>query len=792
MRISEAWLREFVDTKASTEQLSESLTLGGLEIDAVEKISIDFSDVIIAKVLSNEKIVGSDKLLLCKIDDGTNKVKQLVCGADNVENNHFYPYAKVGAQLGDGQKIKKKTLHNIESEGMLCSAKELGLSDWSFGLYEVEGNVVAGLSFQEYLSLDDTIFDISITPNRGDCLSVIGLAREVSVLTDSNYKELIVKPVDVNIDDIVRISLGESAACPRYCGRVIKDINAHAITPVWVKERLRRSGIRTINIVVDLANYVMIETGQPMHAFDRQKLKGDISVRMANNQEKIDLLDGEEYSLKDNTLVISDDTGAIAMAGIMGGEATGVTQDTKSVFLESAYFSPANIMGRARQYGLHTDASHRFERGVDPQLADTALERLSSLLIEFCGGHAGPIVNALSEKHLPERQAISLRKAQIKRLLGAEISDTRIREIMENLGFGLTGNTDRWLVSVPSHRFDVVSEADLIEEIARIHGYDQINESLPAVSMNLTKKHDRQKKHHSLVHAMTAMGYTEVISYSFVDTSFQAIVGGEGDDLCLLNPISSELAVMRKSLLPGLISTLQFNVKRQQNRLRIFEIGRCFTFENGQIQENNLLSGMIYGNIYKKQWNIEDKSSDFYSIKADVESILSQYINNTDLTYEKSDIKALHPHQNAEIFYKNQKIGYLGMVNPQIQQSLELVSPMFIFELDTAGFPAEKSRKYVKISKFPSIRRDIAVIVDEKLPAIKVINCIEQVVAELLDNLELFDVYQGEGIDLGKKSLALGLTFRRSSSTLTDEEADVVVNDVLISLHSQFGAILRE
>lgn len=792
MRISEAWLREYVDTNVSTEQLSEYLTLAGLEIEAVDEISVDFSDVVVAKVLSSEKVSGADKLLICQIDDGTNKIKQAICGADNVKDNHFYPYAKVGSIIAGGQKIEKKEIRNIESEGMLCSAKELGLSDTSSGLYEIEENVVPGLAFQDYLSLDDTVFDISITPNRGDCLSAIGLARELSVLTGSNFKEIIVSPVDVNIDDNVVVSLGDPTACPRYCGRVLTEINANVITPVWVKERLRRSGIRSINIVVDLSNYVMIEMGQPMHAFDLQKTSGEISVRLAKKQEKLDLLDGEEYLLKENTLVISDDSGAIAMAGIMGGEATGVTQDTSSVFLESAYFSPAHIMGRARQYGLHTDASHRFERGVDPKLTEMALERLSSLLIEFCGGSAGPIVNVTSEKHMPDRQSISLRKAQVKRLLGIEISDNRVGEILENLGFGLTINNVGWLVVVPSYRFDVESEVDLIEEVARIHGYDQINESLPAIGMNLAKKHEQQRKHISLVHAMTDIGYTEVINYSFVDKSFQAMISGEGDDLSLLNPISSELAVMRKSLLPGLLSTLQFNVKRQQNRLRIFEIGRCFNLANGQIQQDNLLSGLMYGNLLKKQWGAEEIESDFYCIKADVESILTQFLDTIDLRYEKSDIQAMHPHQNAKIFYKNQKIGSIGMVNPQIQQTLELVSPVFIFELDIAGFPTEKSQKYVKISKFPSIRRDISVIVDEKLPAINVINCIEQEAAEWLDNLELFDVYQGEGIDLEKKSLALGLTFRRSSSTLTDEEADVVINKVLISLHNQFGAILRE
>ncbi len=792
MKVSEKWLDEFVDKELSTNNKSELFTMAGLEVDAVEPCAIDVSGVVIGKVVSCERISGTEKLSLCEVEDGSTDIKQVVCGAENVSAGQLYPYAKPGSVLKNGQKIEKREIHGVESEGMLCSAFELGLVDASTGLYEVDADASPGEAFINYLSLEDNVFDISLTPNRGDCLSVIGLTRELSVLTDSNHFLPTVQKVPSKIQDKLDIYLQHPESCPRYCGRIIKGINSSVITPTWIKERLRRSGVRAINIIVDLTNYVMLEMGQPMHAFDLQKLDGNITVRMAKKQEQLILLDGENYKLEQNTLVISDKTGAIAMAGIMGGETTAVTTGTTDIFLESAFFTPTAIMGRARQYGLHTDASHRFERGVDPELAERALERLSSLLLKYCDGAPGPIVNAQAMKDLPDQKNVLLHHAKVNSLLGSEIESTTSSAILKKLGFELEELKDGWKVTVPSYRFDIEQEVDLIEEIARVYGYHHIPETLPTVSINLQKRHQRTQLYSLLVNRLVSIGYTEVITYSFVDADLQNLLGFDGESLTLMNPISTDMSVMRQTLLPGLLKALQFNIKRQQNRLKIFEFGRCFDIEQGAIKETDKISGLTYGNMYEKQWGMEDISSDYYSIKSDLGAVLSQFLDPVDLIYKNSDIKALHPYQNAEIYYKNQNIGYIGTIDPGIQADLDIAETIHVFEIDIPQITAKTPSKYMKISKYPSIRRDISVIVDEKLPAIEVINSIKNTSYELLDNLELFDVYQGEGIDIGKKSLALGLTFRRSSSTLTDEEADIVINDVVSSLNNQFGAILRE
>ncbi len=601
MKISEKWLNEFVGKNVSTNEKSELFTMAGLEVDAVQSCAIEISGVVVGKVIDCEKIPGTEKLSVCKLDDGSDVTKQVVCGADNVSSGKLYPYAKPGAVLRKGLTIEAREIHGVLSAGMLCSAFELGLADSSTGLYEIDVDATPGIELRSLLLLDDNTFDISLTPNRGDCLSALGLARELSVLSGTNYRQPMLQEIPATIDDKLSIALQNPEACPRYCGRIVKGVSASAITPVWIKERLRKSGIRAINIIVDLTNYVMLEMGQPMHAFDLQKLDGNIVIRMAEEEEKIRLLDGEEYTLQDNTLVICDNSGAIAMAGVMGGESSAVTLDTLDVFLESAFFTPTAIMGRARQYGFHTDASHRFERGVDPELAEKALSRLTALLLEYCGGEPGPVVHAQSNENLPHSKPVLLRHAKLNQLLGSNIDTDKTADILVNLGFTLEAHEDGWKVTVPSYRFDIEQEVDLIEEIARIYGYQHIPETLPAVSVNLTKRHQRTHQRALLVNRLVAMGYTEAITYSFVDADVQRLLGYDDGTLMLLNPISTDMSAMRQSLLPGLLAALQFNIKRQQNRLKLFEFGRCFKITGEQLEESDRLSGINYGNIYKKQ-----------------------------------------------------------------------------------------------------------------------------------------------------------------------------------------------
>ena len=791
MKFSESWLRKIIDIPVSTAVLAEQLTMAGLEVESVTSCSAHLSNILVAKVVKSTTHSDSDKLLICEIEIGGKELKTVVCGADNVKSGSHYPYAGPGASLPGGLLIKERVIKGVRSEGMLCSEKELGLGESASGIFELDDDAKPGMDIKDFLDLNDNIIELSLTPNRGDCLSINGIAREVAVLNNQQLNLESGHPISNEIPDERKIKINSSEACPRYCGRVISGINAELTAPVWIKERLRRADIRSINVVVDLTNYVMLESGQPMHAFDNDRLKGNISIRFAKAKESITLLDGQHYDLTDNTLVIADGSGAIAMAGIMGGESTAVSATTKTIFLESAFFTPLSIMGRARQYGLHTDASHRFERGVDPELAVPALEKITRLLISICGGEPGPVIHTSIDKYLPVPKSVILRSSRITRVLGETIPDKRISEILQRLGFSVTQNEDEWLVTIPTSRFDISVEADLIEEIARINGYQDIRSEMPHVNTNMGAVNDVNLRNQVMARTLASLGYLEVITYSFVDPVVQSMMLEKTTDIALMNPISSDMGVMRKSLWPGLIQVLCNNIKRQQQRIRLFEAGNVFIASDNP-PERYLFSGLIYGNIFPEQWDIETRLSDFYDLKSDVEAILQPFLEVRELHYRVATNIALHPQQSSEISYNNQKIGVIGAIHPTILRKLDIFVPAYLFELNMSAISSKKGIFYTKFSKYPSIRRDISIVIDEKIPVYDVMNCIKMAQSELLHNLELFDVYQGEGIDLGKKSLALGLTFQRSSSTLTDEEADIAIRNILNLLKKQFGATLRE
>jgi phenylalanyl-tRNA synthetase beta chain len=791
MKFSESWLRELINVPVDRDGLADQLTMAGLEVELITNCKGDFSNVIVGKVIEIKSHPNAESLKICQVQIGIDDVKTVVCGADYVLCGACYPYAMVGANLPGGIHIEMRTIKGIPSEGMLCSESELGLAEYAKGIYQLGANAVPGIDLQSYLELDDYMFELSLTPNRGDCLSLMGIAREVAVLNQKKFFFTDIAPVSKIISTTRNINITAANACPRYCGRIVENVDATVATPTFIVERLRRSNIRSINVIVDLTNYIMLELGQPMHAFDDSKLRGDINIRFADNKEELTMLDGETRNLTDNTLVIADESGAIAMAGIMGGETSSVTTDTKSLFLESAYFSPQSIMGRARQYGLHTEASHRFERGVDPELAILALERLTGILTELCGGNPGPVIHMMKADYLPQEIKITLRSSKLEKVLGVNITTTRVTEILQHLGFEVVQNLNEWEVTVPSYRFDISIETDLIEEIARIYGYDQIIGITPQVNMKMGVLNNDQRRNQSVAHTLTTLGYREVITYSFIDPSLLDILFPENSPIQLLNPISADMSVMRQSLWPGLLKSLLYNIKRQQTRLKLFEIGHVFQTKNN-MTEKRLLSGINFGNYLQKQWGTDERLSDFYDIKSDVEAILNPYVDIKDICYKNLQINALHAFQSAEIYYDNRKVGVLGALNPRILGKLGLQKPVLLFELDLSLIPANKTVKYVKFSKYPSIRRDISIIIDEKVPVIEVINYINRSNIVSLHNLELFDVYQGEGIDIEKKSLAMGLTFQGSSSTLTDEEVDIVIHDILHSLHEQFRAILRE
>ena len=789
MKLSEQWLREWVDPPLTTEELAEQLTMAGFEVDAIESCETGFEKVIVARVEQVASHPDADRLKVCEVSTGSG-MTTVVCGANNVAVGSYFPLALPGAILSDGSEIKETMLKGINSAGMLCSGQELGLSADSEQLFELHSDAEPGANLAEYLGLNDHVFEISITPNRGDCFCIAGIAREIGVLNNLSLNAVKERAIVEGIDQSRRVSLQSASACPRYAGRIISGIDISKRAPDWILERLRRADIRCINAVVDLANYVMLEMGQPMHAFDNDKLKGEIVIRLTREGEKLTLLDGENYHLQENSLLITDDSGPIALAGIMGGLNTAVSTNTQHIFLESAYFSPEAIAGRARAYGLHTDASLRYERGVDFKLQERALDRLTQLIIEYCGGNAGPLVLAEDTNSLPLRPSIVLDPVKISRLLGVDIEAKRVKQILQQLGLGIEENAAGMVVSVPSFRFDISIEADLIEELARIYGYNNMPSTPPLASLRMHSGTSDDSLT-ELQQCLLNRGYHEIISYSFVDKTLQEKILGATKAIPLLNPISSDLGVMRGSLLPGLLGALAYNHNRQQERIRLFECGRVFRNE-GEVMQDIMIGGVISGETVQKHWDSECTSSDIYDIKSDVEALI-QLGNGADtIEYRTFQHNALHSGQSAQIFIKNQLIGIIGALQPMLLREYDLTQPAYVFELYLSRISAKKRVKFTKISKFPVVKRDISLLIEQKIPVYEVINCIINEAQTLLSNLELFDLYQGEGIDLGKKSLALGLTFQTSSSTLTEEEVESVMARIVSALYSEFGATLRE
>jgi phenylalanyl-tRNA synthetase beta chain len=777
-----------VNPAVSTGELAEQLTMAGLEVEAVTPCRPAFSGVVVARVTVVEPHPDAAGLKLCRVDAGTGEIG-VVCGADNVQAGGFYALAREGASLPDGRRIGSAELRGVVSEGMLCSAGELGLSDDAGRLLELEPEGKPGQDLAEYLGLDDNMIELSLTPNRGDCLGLAGIAREVAVLNGGQFRRRRPRSVAAAVEDVREIRLEATEACPRYAGRVIRDVDTGRPTPSWIRERLRRSDIRSVNVVVDITNYVMLELGQPMHAFDHDRLQGPVQVRFAREGETVTLLDGSAQTLDAQTLVIADDTGAVAMAGVMGGQDSAVGDDTRDLFLESAWFSPAAILGRARLYGMHTDASHRFERGVDPTLQAEAVERATALILEVCGGRPGPVVDKMVRAQLPAAETVSLRVNEVERQLGIAIPAAACWGILKRLGFQLSGRGTVRDVTAPPYRFDIAREADLIEEIARIHGYQVIPSRLPTAALHMPGDDGGDRARQTMLATLTDRGYYEIITYSFIDPALQQSLLGEGEAAALLNPISAELSVMRRSLWPGLLQALQYNLKRQQQRVRLFELGRVYRGE----REPLMLAGLVYGNNYMEQWSIESSYSDFYDLKGDVEALLRAATGpRSDIRFQPARHPALQDGRTAQLLWGEQGIGFVGAVHPKHLRQLDIPNPAYVFELELPLISVNLPIKYEKLSKYPSVRRDLSVLVEVDLPVVELLQVIESSAGDYLHNLQLFDLYRGEGIDLGKKSLTLGLTFQRYSSTLTDEEVDSLMALILNALKEKFGATLRE
>ncbi|WP_100658290.1 phenylalanine--tRNA ligase subunit beta [Alteromonas flava] len=795
MKFSEKWLREYVNPALDSEALSEQLSMAGLEVDGIDPVAGDFSGVVVGEVVECGQHPDADKLQVTKVNVGESELLDIVCGAPNCRQGLKVAVAKVGAVLPGNFKIKKAKLRGQPSFGMLCSFSELGMGEDHSGIIELPADAPIGNDIIDYLDLDDRIIEVDLTPNRADCLGMRGIAREVGVLNNLDVKVLEFTPVEATIDDVRAIELAAPDACPRYLGRVIKGITLDVKTPLWMVEKLRRSGVRSIDPVVDVTNYVLLELGHPMHAFDLNAIDEKVIVRHANVDEQLTLLDESTVTLKQDTLVIADASKALAMAGIFGGLHSGVTNKTQDIFLESAFFAPDAIIGKARQYGLHTDASHRYERGVDPQLQRTAMERATQLLVDIVGGQAGPIVEAVAAEYLPKAAAVTLRRSRLDRVLGHTIADEKVTEILTRLGLDVTFDNDEWKAQAPSYRFDIAIEEDLIEEVARVYGYNSIPNNSPRGSLAMLPSQEAKQPLQQLKTVLLERGYTEAITYSFVDPKHQGALFPQQEGLVLPHPISSEMSVMRVSLWTGLLQAVSYNQNRQQSRVRLFETGLRFIpdaeGENGLRQEQ-MIAGVIAGHQLPMHWESKEQSVDFFDIKGDVEALLAQTAFHGKVDFVACTHSALHPGQGAEIRLNNQVIGWIGAIHPQFEKQLGLSGRTFVFELFVEAVTQRVIPQAVPISKFPANRRDIAIVVDETVNFGDIRRYVEKIGVNQLVDLNLFDVYRGKGIEPGKKSLALSLTLQDTSKTLEEAEIQKAVETVVAGLESQFRAALRE
>jgi len=792
MKFSEAWLREWVDPEITTSELSDQLSMAGLEVDSVNPVAQQFEGVLIGEVLSIEAHPDAQKLRVCTVDVAGDENLNIVCGAANVAAGMRVPVACVGAKLPGNFKIKKAKLRGVPSFGMICSASELGLAESSDGIMPLPADAPIGEDVRDYLKLNDQAIEVDLTPDRGDCLSLAGIAREVGVINRCAVTVPDIDPVAAVINDDIQVEVKAADACPRYACRVIRGINPAAETPLWMRERLRRSDIRSISPVVDVTNYVLLELGQPMHGFDLNQLSERIIVRQAESGEKLVLLDGQEIELKPDTLVIADASGPVALAGIMGGEVTAVTDSTQDIVLESAFFTPMSIVGKARGYGLHTDSSHRFERGVDPELQVKAIERATALLMNIVGGEAGPVIEVTSSRHLIQKPAILLRHQRVERILGVKIADNVITDILTRLEMQVEATNGGWMVTPPSCRFDIAIEVDLIEEIGRIYGYSKIPISHAPSTMPICSRAETAFDLHRAKELLVSRDYQEAITYSFISPEIQSLMDSQQQSVKLANPISAEMSVMRTSLWPGLVQTASYNQARQQNRIRIFESGLRFILQDNEIKQKNTLSGLLAGSACQEQWGQPGREVDFFDVKADLEAIFALTGCADEFIFSPAEHPALHPGQTAKIQRSGEFVGWLGMLHPKLEQRLELSGCTYLFEISLDCLLDGRLPAFAPLSRFPSIRRDIALVLGQDIEFEAVKNCIRQAAPKILTDIKLFDVYTGEKIDSGRKSLALGLILQETSQTLTDETVDGVMGNIIQALEKDLNAYLRE
>jgi len=806
MKVPYSWLREWVTVPWQARELGMRLTMAGFELEGLDAAAPPFTDVVVAEITDIEPHPQADKLRVCTVSRGGGEPLQIVCGASNARAHLRSALALPGAQLPGDVTIKATRVRGVESQGMLCSARELGLTEDGAGILELPADAPLGESLRKYLALDDTVLELNVTPNRGDAMSVLGIAREVAALSGTPLTGPKIESLNARNADVVTVHLAAPAACPKFVGRVIRGVDNRAPVPQWLRERLRRAGLRSISPLVDVTNYVMMDLGQPMHAYDIARLRGDIEVRMAQARESVTLLDGHAVELDSDMLVIADAEGAVGVAGVMGGERTAVSADTLDVFLEAAYFAPEAVAGRARRLGVQTDASQRFERGVDPTLAERAIERASELIRAIAGGSLGATLTTQAEEYLPRRLPVRLRRSQITRLLGITVASARVEAILRALQMSVTRTNEDWAVTAPAHRFDITIEADLIEEVARIEGFAAIPEKDAATAQRFSPIPEEQPGEHIVLEALAARGYHEVITFAFVNPELQGRLFPQAQALAISNPIANDQSVLRVSLWPGLLRVALENERRQHDRMRLFEHGTRFVLDSGELHEIDTLAGLALGSRVPEQWGLPQDSktaTDFFDLKSDIESLLAATGDAESFLFEAAALPCLHPGRSARITRRSSKeaasggatrhtVGWIGELHPRIARELALGGTPVLFELDYAAALRVKVPHAGEISRFPRVRRDIAVVLDEEVSLSALRERVTLSGSTLLQSLRVFDIYRGSGVEKGRKSVALGLIFQDFSRTLTDEDVDRAVASVVADLRANLGARIRE
>jgi phenylalanyl-tRNA synthetase beta chain len=796
MKVSEKWLREFVDPTISIEEIGELMTFAGVELEAIEPVASAFTHVVVGGIITLEQHPDADRLTVCQVNVAADEPIQIVTNVGGLTEGMKVPVAMIGANLpaedGSAFKIKKTKLRGVLSQGMFCGAETLGIDDSSEGLLTIPEHVQVGADVRSALALDDVVLDFDVTPNRADCLSMVGMAREVGVLTETTMTAIEHQSTPHSHDDVFGVTLKAEDACPRYAGCVIKNVDVQAKTPDWMVEKLHRAGISSLSAVVDVTNYVLLELGQPMHAFDLARLDSAITVRFAEEGEKLTLLDEQAITLKADSVVIADAKGAIALAGIMGGLVTAVTNDTTDIFLESAHFTPESIAGKARSYGLHTDSSFRFERGVSPDLQVVALDRAIALIIAICGGEVGPVIDINTKASLQHKPSIPLRASRITRVLGIEIEKTRVEAILQRLGCDVSATDEGWDVIAPLFRFDISLEVDLIEELARINGYDKIPSRLRKLKPLVTTPKETEIQLDIFHKVLTSRDYQEVVSYSFVDAETEQLLTPDSDAVKLANPLSVELAVMRTTLWSGLLKVLKYNLKRQQSRVRLFETGLSFIQTDNGLKQRKKIAGVITGSVSNQQWSLKSRTVDFYDIKGDVEALLTE-VKGKNFVFKPDEKVALHSGQAASIFTQgiDEAIGWVGALHPSIEKKMGFNQAVYMFEIDLAHISARVVPEYAKVSPYPVIQRDLALLVDDVVSYNVIRTVLDTEKIEQLVDYSVFDHYVGEGIATGKKSLALSLTFQDASRTLEETDINNRIETLISLLQEKTGAELR-